>query len=60
MNHLSHALDDGGILPPHDLPGLDRAWSREVTVTDAEGVPRRWHVLDNRAEPVFATNTTHC
>jgi acyl-coenzyme A synthetase/AMP-(fatty) acid ligase/pimeloyl-ACP methyl ester carboxylesterase len=28
------------------LPGLDPAWSRFLTVDDAAGVPRRWHVLD--------------
>lgn len=29
-----------------DLPGLNPAWSRFVTAPDAEGTPRRWHVLD--------------
>lgn len=36
-----------GSLPPADLPGLDPAWSRTVHSPDAEGVLRRWHVLDN-------------
>ncbi len=40
---------------PHDLPGLDPSWSRTVTVTDADGVPRTWHLLDNGAEPVLGT-----
>ncbi|MFP5284001.1 MAG: hypothetical protein ACLGIF_11190, partial [Actinomycetes bacterium] len=29
------------------LPGLDPGWSRTVVVADADGVPRRWHLLDN-------------
>ncbi|MEO6880562.1 MAG: alpha/beta fold hydrolase, partial [Mycobacteriaceae bacterium] len=37
-------------LPPAGLPGLDPAWSRLVPVTDADGVRRTFHVLDN-AEP---------
>lgn len=32
-----------------DLPGLDPAWSRFLTVTDAEGQARRWHALDTHA-----------
>lgn len=28
------------------LPGLDPAWSRHVDAPDAEGVTRRWHVLE--------------
>jgi acyl-CoA synthetase (AMP-forming)/AMP-acid ligase II/pimeloyl-ACP methyl ester carboxylesterase len=31
---------------PRDLPGLDPAWSRHVHVPDADGVARRWHLLD--------------
>ncbi|MDQ1631189.1 MAG: cis-3-alkyl-4-acyloxetan-2-one decarboxylase / olefin beta-lactone synthetase, partial [Frankiaceae bacterium] len=42
-----------------DLPGLDPAWSRTVTVPDSDGVPRTWHVLDTRpgqgAEPTAGT-----
>ncbi|UZJ24117.1 alpha/beta fold hydrolase [Rhodococcus antarcticus] len=34
-------------LPPAGLPGLDPAWSRLVPVTDADGVERTFHVLDN-------------
>lgn len=34
---------------PTDLPGLDPAWSRVVEAPDAEGVTRRWHVLDTHA-----------
>ncbi|MGD9957939.1 alpha/beta fold hydrolase [Nocardioides sp.] len=37
------------------LPGLDPAWSRQVTVTDAGGVPHTWHLLDNGAEPTHGT-----
>lgn len=40
---------------PHDLPGLDRVWSRSVTVPDTDGTPRTWHLLDNGAEPVHGT-----
>ncbi len=33
--------------PVEGLPGLDPRWSRFLTVADAAGQPRRWHVLDN-------------
>lgn len=36
-------------LPTPGLPGLDPAWSRLVTATDADGVERTWHVLDTHA-----------
>jgi acyl-coenzyme A synthetase/AMP-(fatty) acid ligase/pimeloyl-ACP methyl ester carboxylesterase len=39
--------DAGG--PTSSLPGLDPAWSRFLTVEDASGHPRRWHVLDTAA-----------
>jgi len=29
------------------FPGLDPAWSRQVTVPDSAGIPYRWHLLDN-------------
>ncbi len=32
---------------PTALPGLDPAWSRLLTVADADGVKHIWHVLDN-------------
>ncbi|HEY0240457.1 MAG TPA: alpha/beta fold hydrolase, partial [Friedmanniella sp.] len=35
--------------PLDGLPGLDPAWSRFLTVEDAAGQPRRWHVLDTSA-----------
>ncbi|MGI3780631.1 MAG: alpha/beta fold hydrolase, partial [Janthinobacterium lividum] len=35
--------------PKSQLPGLDPAWSRFLTVEDASGQPRRWHVLDTAA-----------
>ncbi|GAA3643159.1 alpha/beta fold hydrolase [Microlunatus ginsengisoli] len=31
------------------MPGLEPQWSRFVTVRDAAGVERRWHLLDNGA-----------
>ncbi len=31
------------------LPGLDPAWSRHVMAPDADGVERRWHILDTAA-----------
>ncbi len=34
---------------PTDLPGIEAGWSRFVDVPDADGVPRRWHLLDNGA-----------
>ena len=37
------------------MPGVDPAWSRFVTVADSDGVLRRWHVLDNGAEPTHGT-----
>jgi cis-3-alkyl-4-acyloxetan-2-one decarboxylase / olefin beta-lactone synthetase len=36
-------------------PGLKAGWSRFVTVADADGAARRWHLLDNGAEPVVGT-----
>jgi olefin beta-lactone synthetase len=40
---------------PPALSGLDPKWSRLVTTSDAAGVPRTWHVLDNDVEPVRGT-----
>ncbi|HET9873887.1 MAG TPA: alpha/beta fold hydrolase [Propionibacteriaceae bacterium] len=37
------------------FPGLDPAWSRNVSASDAEGVPRTWHLLDSGAEPTQGT-----
>ncbi|MFW2336417.1 alpha/beta fold hydrolase, partial [Ilumatobacter sp.] len=34
-------------LPPSGLAGLDAGWSRLVDAVDADGVRRRWHVLDS-------------
>ncbi|MGY2079658.1 alpha/beta fold hydrolase [Modestobacter sp. SYSU DS0657] len=46
-------------LPP-GLPGLDPAWSRRVTVADADGVKHEWHVLDNGVrEPVGTLLCVH-
>ncbi|MDP9395111.1 MAG: alpha/beta fold hydrolase [Actinomycetota bacterium] len=42
-------------LPAEGLPGLDPAWSRLVDATDADGVRRTWHVLDNGAAPEHGT-----
>ncbi len=36
-------------LPPLGLPGLDPVWSRLVRVSDADGIDRTFHVLDNWA-----------
>ena len=42
------------------LPGVDPSWSRTVVVPDAEGVPRTWHLLDNRvAHPVGTLLCVH-
>ena len=41
------AAQDPVGLPPRPLPGIDPRWSRVVTAPDAEGLTRRWHVLDN-------------
>jgi acyl-coenzyme A synthetase/AMP-(fatty) acid ligase/pimeloyl-ACP methyl ester carboxylesterase len=37
------------------MPGLDAGWSRTVSVPDADGVPRTWHILDNGVEPSEGT-----
>jgi len=42
-------------LAPQGLPGLRPEWSRLVSVTDAGGVSRAWHVLDNRVENPVGT-----
>ncbi|WP_090596166.1 alpha/beta fold hydrolase [Auraticoccus monumenti] len=37
--------------PEPDWPAdLDPRWSRRLTAPDAEGVPRRWHLLDTAAD----------
>jgi acyl-coenzyme A synthetase/AMP-(fatty) acid ligase/pimeloyl-ACP methyl ester carboxylesterase len=41
--------------PPEGLPGLDPSWSRLVTATDADGISRTWHVLDNGVEATEGT-----
>jgi len=47
-------------LPPDDLPGLDPAWSRLVTVAGPDGTPRTWHVLDNGVtDPVGTLMCVH-
>jgi olefin beta-lactone synthetase len=46
--------------PPERLPGLDPAWSRQVTAPDAEGVDRTWHLLDNQVtDPVGTLLCVH-
>ncbi len=35
-------------LPPTGLPELDPDWSRLVTTSEAHGVDRTWHILDNQ------------
>ncbi|HSK27805.1 MAG TPA: alpha/beta fold hydrolase [Jiangellales bacterium] len=49
-------------LPPDGLPGLDPAWSRLVEADDADGVGRRWHLLDSGdpAGPDPARGTLLC
>jgi acyl-CoA synthetase (AMP-forming)/AMP-acid ligase II/pimeloyl-ACP methyl ester carboxylesterase len=50
-------------LPPAGLDGLDPAWSRLVDAPDAQGVPRRWHLLDTGealgTEPVGTVLCVH-
>jgi cis-3-alkyl-4-acyloxetan-2-one decarboxylase / olefin beta-lactone synthetase len=43
------------LLGPGTFPGLNPAWSRLIEVADGDGVARRWHVLDNRVDPVAGT-----
>jgi olefin beta-lactone synthetase len=42
---------DPGLL----MPGLEPGWSQFVTVPDAAGIPRRWHILDNKVTPERGT-----
>lgn len=53
----------GAELPPAGLPGLNSSWSRLVPVTDADGAPRTFHVLDNWAgrtdEPIGTLLCVH-
>jgi olefin beta-lactone synthetase len=52
------AADDTPTRP--GLPGLDPAWSRLLTVADADGVEHCWHVLDNGVrEPVGTLLCVH-
>ena len=53
-------LDRPGVDRPGVDPGLDPAWSRRVTVHDTDGVPRDWHLLDNRVtDPVGTLLCVH-
>jgi acyl-coenzyme A synthetase/AMP-(fatty) acid ligase/pimeloyl-ACP methyl ester carboxylesterase len=48
------------VVTPGELPGLDPTWSRTITVPDASGVPRTWHLLDNRVtDPVGTLLCVH-
>lgn len=47
--------DEPARRPPADLDGLDPAWSRLVTVPDADGVGRTWHILDNQVPEATLT-----
>ncbi|WP_226344144.1 alpha/beta fold hydrolase [Agilicoccus flavus] len=49
------------VRPPAGLPGLDPSWSLELEAPDADGVPRRWHVLERRpqGEPVGTMLCVH-
>jgi len=38
---------DGASSPPADLPGLEPAWSRLVSVADTSGRAHTWHLLDS-------------
>jgi acyl-coenzyme A synthetase/AMP-(fatty) acid ligase/pimeloyl-ACP methyl ester carboxylesterase len=38
-------------LPPKHLQGLDPRWSRILTFTDRDGIPRGMHILDTGAGP---------
>ncbi|MFB9731044.1 alpha/beta fold hydrolase [Ornithinimicrobium kibberense] len=39
-----------------EFPGVDPAWSRVVVAPDAEGTPRRWHLLDTGAGDASGTD----
>jgi acyl-coenzyme A synthetase/AMP-(fatty) acid ligase/pimeloyl-ACP methyl ester carboxylesterase len=45
----------GDIAALESMPGLEPGWSRFVTIRDADGAERRWHLLDNGAEPAIGT-----
>lgn len=55
------AAQDQVGLPGLAPPGVEQAWSRVVLAPDADGLTRRWHLLDNgpelerRGEPVHTT-----
>ena len=44
-----------GIAEISGMPGVDAAWSRLVQASDADGIPRTWHVLDNGLAPEVGT-----
>ncbi len=45
----------GFVAETSGMPGVDPAWSRLVRASDADGVPRTWHVLDNGVAPEAGT-----
>lgn len=49
-----HSTPETHTVPATDLdlatlPGIDPAWSRFVEAVDADGITRRWHVLEKPA-----------
>ena len=52
--------DDSGMRVVPALPGLDPRWSRLVVAPDADGVERRWHVLDTGAPEGEQLGTMLC
>lgn len=43
--------------PGRGFDGVDPSWSRTVTAPDADGVPRRWHLLDTGTRHTSAPHT---
>ena len=47
MNRSSRPATDPATRPPVGLPGLRPRWSRLISVDDAAGVARTFHLLDS-------------
>ena len=57
MSRASRIAAQPATLPPAGLPGLDPAWSRLVQITDSEGNPRTFHVLDTHNPDSYSPST---
>jgi acyl-CoA synthetase (AMP-forming)/AMP-acid ligase II/pimeloyl-ACP methyl ester carboxylesterase len=53
VSRASRTAAGPATLPPAGMPGLDPAWSRLVQITDSDGYPRTFHVLDTHNPDSF-------